>query len=142
VSHTGLTYDKYANLVPDVGKYGCIINKKYGGGRGNPARSYLDFYIIYVAGFPRTIEQAKQLNAKQKFDIVINLDVPFSEIKRRVEVCSMKLLLEIYCLLGNCNNSELKVALASKFSYFLKMLLKLYSDRLVLKIFVPMLYSS
>ena len=36
-------------------------------------------------GFPRTIEQAKQLNNVQRFDLVINLDVPFREIKRRIE---------------------------------------------------------
>lgn len=42
--------------------------------------------FMYIAGFPRTVEQAKQLDHKQKFDIVINLDVPFGEIKRRIEV--------------------------------------------------------
>jgi adenylate kinase family enzyme len=57
--------------------------------------SYLDFNSLFVAGFPRTIEQAKQLNTKQTFDVVIHLDVPFSEIKRRIEVRSMKLILEI-----------------------------------------------
>jgi hypothetical protein len=51
-----------------------------------PTFSSALYVVPYLAGFPRTIEQAKQLNARHKFDLVINLDVPFSEIKRRIEV--------------------------------------------------------
>uniref|UniRef100_H2YJ95 GTP:AMP phosphotransferase, mitochondrial n=1 Tax=Ciona savignyi TaxID=51511 RepID=H2YJ95_CIOSA len=35
-------------------------------------------------GFPRTIEQAKELSKKEKLDCVINLDVPFNTIRERL----------------------------------------------------------
>lgn len=55
--------------------------------------SHLKQRIVSV-GFPRTIGQAESLDTKQKFDVVINLDVPFSEIKRRIEVYSLIFLLK------------------------------------------------
>ena len=43
-----------------------------------------------VAGFPRTITQAKELDEAQQISTVLNLAVPFATIRERIEVCGCR----------------------------------------------------
>ena len=58
--------------------------------------SYAEYVYYNCVGFPRTIEQARLLDEKIKFNFVLNIEVPFPVIIDRLKVVYNCIFYQVY----------------------------------------------